>query len=261
MKDAEKATLGLAKVGVRAALNFSFAFLRKAWKSGEDVELCNELLSEALDALQSLPEASMFDTSQISPIWLEVVEKSIKFLRQVVLGDVMGGRCLVPKADRNIALNLLLELGAQKGSLSGSLEGVLLLLTLHEKDVETDDNRSPSQNIGSPLVSILRRYEQIECLSSYNNITDSSHFGPTESFLRFLSLPEIETTNIDLKQASVIIISHLDRLAKPHLPLNGNFSTKINKYDAQKIFTLGWNSCSSEYGFTSEVRSIFCGIL
>jgi hypothetical protein len=33
-KTAEKATISLAKVGSRAALNFSFAFLRRAWRSG-----------------------------------------------------------------------------------------------------------------------------------------------------------------------------------------------------------------------------------
>jgi hypothetical protein len=33
---AEKATLGLARVGSRTALSFAFAFLRRAWRSGED---------------------------------------------------------------------------------------------------------------------------------------------------------------------------------------------------------------------------------
>ncbi len=49
-KDAEKAAL--ARVGARAALNFSFAFLRRAWRSGEDTDLCSELLTDALAALQ-----------------------------------------------------------------------------------------------------------------------------------------------------------------------------------------------------------------
>ncbi|XP_039436955.1 probable E3 ubiquitin-protein ligase HERC2 isoform X1 [Culex pipiens pallens] len=263
LKDCDKATFGLARVGTRAALNFSFAFLRRAWRSGEDVELCSELLSEALEALQTLPEASLFDTSQMSSLWIEVVEKSIKFLRQVVLGDVMGGRCLVPKADRHIALNLLLELGAQKGTLGGSLEGISLLLTLHEKDQEEqDDNRSPPfGSSGAPLVPLLKRYEQIDSFAA--SATDSFHFGPTESFLRFLTLPESETATVDLKQAAVIIISHLDRLAKPHLPA-GNYSAKVNAKtnSAQKIFTLGWSSCSPEmYGFTSEASNASAQLL
>lgn len=78
--------MGLARVGSRAALNFSFAYLRRAWRSGEDVEFCSELLSESLEALQSLPEATLFDETNVSQVWLEVVERSAKFLRQVVTG-------------------------------------------------------------------------------------------------------------------------------------------------------------------------------
>lgn len=66
IKENERATLGLARVGTRAALNFSFAFLRRAWRSGEDTEMCSELLSEALESLQDLPEASLFDATQVS---------------------------------------------------------------------------------------------------------------------------------------------------------------------------------------------------
>jgi E3 ubiquitin-protein ligase HERC2 len=251
LKDYEKATMGLARVGTRAALNFSFAFLRRAWKSGEDTELCSELLMEALDALQTLPEGSLFDTSQISSIWMEVVEKSIKFLRQVV-GDAMGR---VPKPDRHIALSLLLELGTQKGTLAGSLEGILLLLTLWEKDAESVDNRAPLQTTGAPLVPILRRYEKISSNYVYNQAQSDRSLpsSPTESFLRFLSLPDDDTARVDLKQAAVIIISHLDRLAKPHLPI-GNYSSRLQQHKStQQIFTLGWSSLSPEvYGFTAE---------
>lgn len=54
--------------------------------SGEDADLCSEVLQESLDALRSLPEATLFDESNVSPVWLEVVERSTKFLKQVVLG-------------------------------------------------------------------------------------------------------------------------------------------------------------------------------
>ncbi len=53
---------------------------------GEDADLCSELLQESLEALQSLPEATLFDESAVSPVWLEVVDRSARFLRQVVLG-------------------------------------------------------------------------------------------------------------------------------------------------------------------------------
>ncbi|KAB1279055.1 E3 ubiquitin-protein ligase HERC2 [Camelus dromedarius] len=81
-----KGVEGLARVGSRAALSFAFAFLRRAWRSGEDADLCSELLQESLDALRALPEASLFDESTVSSVWLEVVERATRFLRSVVTG-------------------------------------------------------------------------------------------------------------------------------------------------------------------------------
>ena len=79
----DKAAARLARVGSRAALSFAFAFLRRAWRSGEDTDLCSELLQESLEALRALPEASLFYTESVSKVWLEVVERSSKFLHQV----------------------------------------------------------------------------------------------------------------------------------------------------------------------------------
>jgi hypothetical protein len=42
--------------------------------------------------------------------------------------------------------------------------------------------------------------------------------SPTECFLRFLQLPDSDSVAVDLKQAAVVIMSHLDRLAAPHAP-------------------------------------------
>ena len=67
----EKAALGLARVGSRAALSFAFAFLRRAWRSGEDQDLCSDLLTESLEALQALPEASLFHTEAVSKVCWE----------------------------------------------------------------------------------------------------------------------------------------------------------------------------------------------
>lgn len=64
----DKAAVRLARVGSRAALSFAFAFLRRAWRSGEDTDLCSELLQESLDALQALPEASLFYTESVSKV-------------------------------------------------------------------------------------------------------------------------------------------------------------------------------------------------
>lgn len=132
----------------------------------------------------------------MSALWIEVLERSTKFLRQVVLGDVMGGRCLVPRSDRHIALSLLLELGSQKGTLSASLEAILLLLTLWDKEKDVDDNRTPNQISGAPLVPILRRYEHISSQSSHTKVLEgTSAASPTESFLRY----ELAIANADLR--------------------------------------------------------------
>ena len=75
-----QATAGLARVGARAALSFAFAFLKRAWRSGEDSDLCTEVLQEASEILQGLPVALLFDPASVSHVWLEVVDRSMKFL-------------------------------------------------------------------------------------------------------------------------------------------------------------------------------------
>lgn len=73
------------RVGCTIAMSFAFASLRRAWRSGEDADLCSELLRESLVALRALPHASLFDTCSVSPVWLETVERASAFLRSVVL--------------------------------------------------------------------------------------------------------------------------------------------------------------------------------
>ena len=135
---------GLARLGSRAALSFAFAFLRRAWRSGEDSDLCTELLQETLEALVLLPPASLFDQSNVSSVWMEVVERTSKFLRSVVMGDLSSdpGAVEIPSKDRNTALTLLLEFAIQKGSLHEMLDMVRLLLTLWTLGRERQDNRS-----------------------------------------------------------------------------------------------------------------------
>ena len=76
----EKVKHELAKIGTRTALNFFFASLKRAWKCG-DTDLCSELLSDSLEAIQtSLEPGGLFDTTGLSSLWMEAIEKSIKFL-------------------------------------------------------------------------------------------------------------------------------------------------------------------------------------
>lgn len=221
-KPVEKASTSLARVGSRAALNFSFAFLRRAWRSGEDADLCSELLQESLEALQSLPEATLFDESAVSPVWLDVVDRSVRFLRQVVLGDGQG-RGEVPRTDQHTALCLLLELAMQKGALSNMLEAVLLLLQLWDKGKQEADNRITSSGTSAPLIPLLKRLERVSGNKAHSvpDTWDDNSPGvvsPNECFLNCLELPEDDSLLIDLRQAAVVVMAHLDRLAAPYLP-------------------------------------------
>ena len=71
---------------MRAALSFAFAFLKRAWRSGEDSDLCTEVLQEAYEILHELPVALLFDSTSVSNVWLDVVDRSMLFLSDVCQG-------------------------------------------------------------------------------------------------------------------------------------------------------------------------------
>lgn len=78
----------------------------------------------------------------------------------------------------------------------------------------------------------------------------------TNSFFsrRFLKLPDQEAANVDLKQAAVVIMSHLDRLAKPYLPA-ASYITKqsIQQSATPQLFTYGMIfSNYDNLGFVSD---------
>ena len=64
-------TRGLARLGSRAALSFAFKFLKRAWRSGEDADLCSDILYESLDALQVREEQN---TSNLLSIITDHIE-------------------------------------------------------------------------------------------------------------------------------------------------------------------------------------------
>jgi hypothetical protein len=223
----QRATQGLARLGSRAALSFAFAFLRRAWRSGEDGDLCSDLLEESLDALLTLPEASMFHAESFSGVWMEVVERTSKFLRSVVTGE--SGIADVPKHDRHLALNLLFEFSVQKGTLSEMLDTVMLLFHIwhRERGLHEADNRECiDSGTSAPLIGFLKRLEAIEPCCNNDDFgadgeewDDYENVSATQCFLKYLEYPDLEETPIDLKQTAVVIMSHLDRLTIPHQPV------------------------------------------
>nr|CAD7427834.1 unnamed protein product [Timema monikensis] len=66
--------------------------------------------------------------------------------------------------------------------------------------------------------------------------------SPTDCFLRYLHLPEDDCVSVDLKQAAVALVSHLDRLATPYLPLP-SFSKTLGQ--CQEVLAWGWLAWSS----------------
>ncbi|XP_033111225.1 E3 ubiquitin-protein ligase HERC2-like [Anneissia japonica] len=249
-KIAEKATTSLARVGARTALSFAFAFLRRAWRSGEDSDLCSELLHDALEALQSLPEATLFDESSISSVWSEVVEKATDFLKSVVVGDLNAcasakGNDIIPVYDQHMALALLLELAIQRGTMTHLLDAVLLLLRLWDSGGQEPDNRSSSRGTTAPLVPLLRRFQGIPNPKNKfidqvkgNVFTSGGIVSPTECFLRYLTIPDDDDASVDLRQAAVIITSHLDRLCMAYTPPPPNQRT-LSSAGNQEIYGLG----------------------
>uniref|UniRef100_A0A8D3BZ47 HECT-type E3 ubiquitin transferase n=1 Tax=Scophthalmus maximus TaxID=52904 RepID=A0A8D3BZ47_SCOMX len=238
-----KGVEGLARVGSRAALSFAFAFLRRAWRSGDDADLCSELLQESLDALRALPEATLFDEGTVSSVWLEVVERATKFLRFVIHHDVHGSATTkgnIPLQDQHLVLAILLELAVQRGTLSQLLAAVLLLLRLWESGTREMDNERSTQGTSAPLLPLLQRLHNIH--SSKEESILAGPLSPNESFLRYLTLPQDNDLAIDLRQTAVVIMAHLDRLASPCSPPQCNSPTS-HKGTLQEVIAwglLGW---------------------
>uniref|UniRef100_A0A3Q2Y7Y6 E3 ubiquitin-protein ligase HERC2 n=1 Tax=Hippocampus comes TaxID=109280 RepID=A0A3Q2Y7Y6_HIPCM len=242
--DHKKSVEGLAMVGSRAALSFAFAFLRRAWRSGDDADLCSELLQESLDALRALPEATLFDEGTVSSVWLEVVERATKFL------DIHGNastKVNIPLQDQHLALAILLELAVQRGTLQ-LLSAILLLLRLWESGTREMDNERSTQGTSAPLLPLLQRFKSIYS-SKDEPIPDeepeqilSTPLSPNESFLRYLTLPQDNDLAIDLRQTAVVILAHLDRLATPRSPpqLNSPTTHKGNMQEVIACGLLGW---------------------
>lgn len=146
----------------------------------------------------------------------------------------------MPLNDQYTAIALYLELAIQRGLLSSVLEAVLLLISLSEKKqgmgnwpVDNQvaqqlqlDGETREMKGRAPLLPFIKRLEGLspqgnaQSSQRKESVQDSPRASPTALFLKYLQLPNDENTVIDVKQAAVILLSHIDRLATPFYPAN-----------------------------------------
>lgn len=87
------------------------------------------------------------------------------------------------------------------------------------------------EHVCAPLLPFLHRFSEVKAVPpnhrQLQDSADNEKLNCTKLFLDMLDLPLDDKIEVDLKQASVFVMCHLDRLALPHmLPLCFN---KVNK--------------------------------
>ncbi|XP_067298543.1 probable E3 ubiquitin-protein ligase HERC1 isoform X4 [Pseudorasbora parva] len=119
-------TDALIEMGVRTGLSLLFALLRQSWTlppAGPGINLCNDVITTAIEVVGSLPPLSLANESKIPPMGLDCLAQVTTFLKGVTMrnsgADVVG---------RRLACELLLGLAAQRGSLRYLLEWVEMAL-------------------------------------------------------------------------------------------------------------------------------------
>jgi len=150
---ASVARMGLAKIGSNAALSFAFAFLRRAWLSGADADLCSDLLDETLQSLRSLPDGGLYGAAKDESVWPDVVDRMAAFLRALVEGEDLGA----PARDRHTALLILLEFALQKADLRDLLD--MCLLMMRSQSARNGSERGIGAS--APIISFLKRIHNL----------------------------------------------------------------------------------------------------
>ncbi|KAJ2946601.1 hypothetical protein O0L34_g12657 [Tuta absoluta] len=237
--DAESA-LGLARVGARAALRLALSLVRRAWRCGEDADVCSALLRDALDAVRALPDAALFSgagTAQQAPrsqkIWAEVVDSAAKFLHQVVAGEV---GCNVPLGDWRTSICVWIELCARRAELPALLKAADVLVTLPPRQKRQPDNRITLEECTAPLGPFLRRMAKVPAPNPIMNTEPAPENNPTDAFLKDLSIPSGDGL-MEVRKAGIALLCHLDRLGAPLLPPLKGFVTCTES--AQEVVSVG----------------------
>ncbi|XP_038209493.1 probable E3 ubiquitin-protein ligase HERC2, partial [Zerene cesonia] len=234
----------LARVGARAALRLALSLVRRAWRCGEDSDVCSLLLRDALEAVRALPDAALYAgngqtsiTSQQTPrsqkIWAEVVDSAAKFLHQVVAGEV---GCNVPQGDWRTSLCVWVELCARRAELPALLKAADVLVTLPPKQKRQSDNRIVLEECTAPLGPFLKRMAKVSPPNPIVNSEPMPEDNMTATFLKELEIPSGDGL-MSVKKAGIALLCHLDRLGAPLLPPLKGFVTCTES--AQEVVSVG----------------------
>ncbi|XP_022131000.2 probable E3 ubiquitin-protein ligase HERC2 [Pieris rapae] len=237
-EDSESA---LARVGARAALRLALSLVRRAWRCGEDADVCSLLLRDALEAVRALPDAALYagngqtvaQTPRSQKIWAEVVDSAAKFLHQVVAGEV---GCNVPQGDWRTSLCVWVELCARRAELPALLKAADVLVTLPPKHKRQSDNRIVLEECTAPLGPFLRRMAKVSAPNPIVNSDAIPEDDATATYLKDLDIPSGDGL-ISVKKAGIALLCHLDRLGAPLLPPLKGFVTCTES--AQEIVSVG----------------------
>ncbi|KAJ8734224.1 hypothetical protein PYW07_014775 [Mythimna separata] len=238
--DDSESAIGLARVGARAALRLALSLVRRAWRCGEDADVCSALLRDALDAVRALPDAGLFAGTGSTPaprsqkIWAEVVDSAAKFLHQVVIGEV---GCNVPQGDWRTSLCVWVELCARRAELPALLKAADVLVTLPPKQKRQPDNRIILEECTAPLGPFLRRMAKVTAPNPpILNSEPTTEPNLTEMFLKDLNIPSGDGL-MGVRKAGIALLCHLDRLGAPLLPPLKGFVTCTES--AQEVVSVG----------------------
>ncbi|CAK1599489.1 unnamed protein product [Parnassius mnemosyne] len=239
--DDSESAIGLARVGARAALRLALSLVRRAWRCGEDADVCSALLRDALDAVRALPDAALYagaglgvtQAPRSQKIWAEVVDSAAKFLHQVVAGEV---GCNVPLGDWRTSLCVWVELCARRAELPALLKAADVLVTLPPRQKRLPDNRIILEECTAPLGPFLRRMAKVTAPIPIVNNETTAEVNYTELYLKELNIPAGDGL-MEVRKAGIALLCHLDRLGAPLLPPLKGFVTCTES--AQEVVSIG----------------------
>lgn len=170
--------------GLNMLLKYTFKFIEKTWESGQNMDLCSEMLHEAFAMFQNMPKALLFDDTEDSKDLVAMVQKTILFLKRIVILNYKDSH--LPIAERKIALSLLFELVFQRAALNDILNVILVCLDLSETGI------LEYVNLNSFLRKLLTQSTQMDFDSEIlQNYYDGFSVTKSLGFQEFPLLPEI----------------------------------------------------------------------